>query len=218
VAQRGHKKLLARKNRGHNRLTPIQKEAVVHIFHTVGSISGTAMELGINAKTVKSCLDEANTNPELGAVRAHALTDVAAKINGVTNQIIDSIGPDDIHTERREVFTEKGSLKDVKIIGPSLKDKAICVAILTDKQKVITETIAGIKAPLAIGGGDRALLLPSDLHEARRLVAMKVKKLRLVDIEFDTGEAGEHIKETLVKVGLNVDDAEYEQVVGEPFD
>lgn len=213
------RKLLHKNRRGGKRLTQLQKETIVHMYHVIGSINGTANELGVTANTVRRVLHDANHDVGLGAARANALNEVAGKINGITNQILDSITPEELQTKRHEVRDASGKLLRVISEGPSLKDKAISAAIFADKQKVLTEAINAVRNPLVgTNAGDRALLLPDSLDETRRLIIQKAKRLRLLDVEFDTGETGQAIRRGLAMNGISnqeVEEADFDDPFGD---
>lgn len=211
-------KVMATGNRRNQRLTRQQQEEVIQVYHTLGSRAATARKLGICDATVKRCLVLANNDPTLGAARAQALTQVAGKINGVANQILDSITPEELETRKHMVYDKDGLLKRIVTSGPSLKDKSISISALTAQQKVITETTAIINNPELLMGADRILSMPDSIDEARRLITMKVKKLRFMDVEFETGAAGQRINMALNRQHISEQEVEDAELVGEPFD
>ena len=218
--KRSTRGLLAIVNRGNSRLTQIQKELVVQTYFLKGSYCGTSRELGITVATVKRIIDEANQQPELMAARTRALDQIAGKVAGITEQVIDSITPEEIQTRVHEVRDAEGKLKRVVTTGPSLRDKGFFIGILTDKQKVLADARAVIHGQDTMDMGRLALSLPDTVEEAKRLIVQKAKRLR-VYTEITFKDDAPEIQKGLTKAGITddqIDEAELVLAGEDPFD
>lgn len=208
--------------RDNRRLTPAQQEAVVRTYFTIGTIQGTAKKLGIANQTVHNALKAMQTDPTLVAARGQALDQMAGKIHAVTDAVIDSITPEELVTTRREVRDRAGNLMRVVIDGPSLKDKALTISTLADKQRTLAEAKqrAAESSVFKITHSD--LMLPDTIEDKRLMIASMVKRLRVVDVYMRDDESQQNINRLLNKVGIHskdIEEAEIELIPGvAPFD
>lgn len=206
------KNSLTRRKKG-ARLTPAQQEAVVRIYFTNGNYSKTARELGLSIKAVKNAIEAAQNDPVLMAHRGDALDQLAGKIHGVTDEVLESITSEELQTERHHVYDTEGNLLRVVTSGPTLRDKALLVGIFTDKQSVLQKARAEATEYATAGSGDISLMLPEHIDDKRRLIMQKVKRMRIMDVEFDTGETGKTLNMALNRVGITEDEIEEADVV-----
>lgn len=210
---------LAYHHRQGHRLTPAQKESILRSYHLHGSYHRVAKIMGISDVTVKRVVLETQLDPAFAHVRAQAFDEMAGKVAAITDQVVESIQPGELVTTHHQVHDACGNLLRVVTEGPSLKDKALAIGILLDKQAVLQQ--AKSKA-IEAGKGNQSgqgLLLPESVEEMRHLLAQKVKSLRIMDVQFDNSELGQQVKTTLKKVGITEDDVQGAEVFAtEPFD
>lgn len=210
--------------RSNTRLNRTQQETVIQTYFALGSMNATAKKLGVCFATVKRTLDNAYQDPTLLAVRGKTYDRMAGKLNAVTDTIVDSITPDELTVTRHEVRDAAGNLLRVVREGPSIRDKALAIGILVDKQRVLQDARDRAFAPAVDSGNALGnLLIPDTLEDKRRLIASKVKRLRLLDVEFSsTGDTGQTIDTALNRLGIaesDVADAVVELVPSAaPFD
>lgn len=212
----GKKKYLSIRNRANKRLTAAQKETVVQTYFMLGNKNATAKELGLNVATVDRIVRQAQDDPNLMAVRTRVMDETAGRIQDVTNRVIDSISDEELQTETHRIYDANGDLKRIVQSGPSLKDKAQIIGTLIDRQATLEASKAAIKNPLNLDAGQRALVLPDQIDAAKALIARKVKRLRIVDAEFETGEVGKRINMELNR--HHISDKDVSDAVFEPFD
>lgn len=192
--------------RDSRRLTPAQQEAVVRTFFTIGTIHGTAVQLGCSENAVRTALREMQNDPALAAARGQAIDEMAGRISAVTNQVIDSITPDELVTVRRDVRDRQGNLIRTVVDGPSLKDKALAIGILADKQKVLIDAKARATEAAGFGANGTGLMLPETIEEKTRLVASMVKRLRVIDVFVRDDVVQANVSSMLNKVGVREQD------------
>ena len=204
------------------RLSRAEQEAVVRTFFTIGTVTGTASKLGVSPNAVRRALLEAENDPMLMAARGQALDEMAGKIHAVTDQVVASITPEELVTTRREVHDRQGNLLRVVVEGPTLRDKALAIGILADKQKTLAEARRLANDRVALQANHNALMLPETIEQKQALVASMVKRLRIVDVFMNDDEVQGDIKRVMNKVHVteaDVEDAEVELASGmAPFD
>lgn len=161
-------------------------------------------------------------DPSLAQARGQAIDEMAGKIHAITGKVIDSITPEELVTTRREVRARDGSLVRVVVDGPSLKDKALAIGILADKQKVLLDAKARATEAAHMGAGVSGLMLPETIEGKMQLVASMVKRLRVVDVFMHDPEAQNTVSKLTNKVGVreqDIEDADLEFAAGmAPFD
>jgi len=171
-------------------LTPIQKELILQVYFTRGTLAATAREVGCAVMTVKRVVDEANNNPLLYAGRARALDQLAGQVHNVAEQVVNSIKPEELETSFHEKYGVRGNFTGWATRGPSLKDKAFTISVLTDKLKILQAARQELVNPIdpQLDESQRILMFPKSVEEARHLIAQKVKRLRILDMEFHVGD------------------------------
>jgi hypothetical protein len=111
-----------------------------------------------------------------------ATQDLAGRAHRAAENVLDSIGPADLESGRIVEKDEDGNVTNVKMWGPSLLQKVTAVGILADK----TKTLQDLQEQLAIEAGQAdAMPLPADVNQAISQIASKVKRLRLLDVQFE---------------------------------
>lgn len=208
--------------RAGRRLTPAEQEAVVRTFFTMGNVHATAVKLGCSEKAVRTALRDMQNDPALAAARGQAIDEMAGRIHAVTNNVIDSITPEELVTTRREVRDQHNNLLRVVMDGPSLKDKALAIGILADKQKVLLDARAKATEAAAFSAVNSGLLLPETIEAKTELIASMVKRLRVVDVYMRDDASQNVVGHLLNKVGIREQDiaeADIELAAGmAPFD
>lgn len=197
------------------KLTQFQREMIIQTYALCGNKTHTAREVGCSVPSVYSVLKAAETDRSLQKARSRALESVAGQVHAKTVDILGSIGPTDLESGLIKVKNEDGTLKSVKAWGPSLMQKVTSAAILTDKLKVIAETKAAL-AQDAANGDPAALPMPDSVQGALKMLGEKVKRLRILDVQF----ADKH-EDTVSKVQevahaaslhKNIEEADYEEL------
>jgi hypothetical protein len=195
-------------------LTPTQEEMVIQAYAVTGNKSQVAKELGMSWPTVHRVVKKAETNLELQKARVRALESVAGQVHGKTVEILDSISPEDIESGLIKKFDDEGQLVSAKGYGPSLMQKVTSAAILTDKLKVIEETKSAIMQDRGDDAG--ALPMPQDIESALRAIGDKVKRLRVMDVQFHdkAPEVAAKVQDAAHRASLNkdIEEASYEEL------
>ena len=146
--------------------------------------------------------------------RKRALDELAGQVHGKTHEILESISPSDLESGRQLFHDEEGRVTRKVEWGPSLLQKVTAAAILTDKVKVIEETKAVLEADP--GAGQTGLPLPGTVQESLRLLGAKLKRIRVLDVQFDSKqpELSERLQNTVTEAALHpeVENADYEEI------
>jgi hypothetical protein len=128
----------------------------------------------------------AETDPELRQARFRALESLAGKAHEKAEAVLDAITPTDLKSERIYRHNDEGEVIGAAEIGPSLRDKAFAFAQISDRVTALQQarlTAAQASSPNQLGA-DSGLLLPDTIEATRLMLAQKVKRLRLLDVEF----------------------------------
>lgn len=214
---------LASHLRGQRQLTNAQKEAVLRTYHMTGTYTGVARILGLSYATVKRVVLQHQLDPSFAHTRAQAFDEMSGKVSAITDQVLESITPEELVTKSHKVYDASGNLLRIVQEGPALRDKALAVGILLDKTAVLQNARSKALSISDQVGGGPALLLPDNIQDMRDMLATKVKSLRIMDIHFQETELGQHVDKLIRKVGVqenDITDAEVEPIAvgGEPFD
>jgi len=215
VPRRG---ILAAHNRGSRKFTPAQKEAVLRSYHLHGSYRAVANALGIHDASVKRIVLECQLDPAFAHTRAQAIDEMSGKIAAITDQVIDSIKPEELETTHHKVYDACGNLLRVVQEGPGLKDKALAIGIMLDKQAVLQQVRGKALDTSSRHGGGTGLLLPESIEDMRDMLASKIQSLRILDIKFNNSEVGQRVTSTLEKLGITEEDIADTQYEAAPFD
>jgi hypothetical protein len=191
------------------RLSQLQRELVVQAYHTCGSVAETARQTGIHATTVSRILRESETDPTLRAARTRALGELAGKVHQKAETVLDSIGPVDLEVKDEPIFGKDGNIIGYRRLGPTLRDKAYSFSLLADRVTALQQARNSLSVPDSPSLGDAGLaglLLPDNIEDTRRQIVAKVRRLRLLDIEFREGETSQRIDVLKHKSGVTDDD------------
>lgn len=182
------KKPIAKMTKSGRPLTEIQRETVLQVYAVTGNKSETARQLGVSESTVYKLIKEASKAPaKLREARAQATEELAGRVHSKAEMILDSITPADLESGRIEQYDEDGRLTNIKLWGPTLLQKVTSVAVLADKTKVLSELREGLRS--THDTGTDSMPLPQDVDTALRQIAQKVKRLRLLDVQFESNPA-----------------------------
>lgn len=198
-------------------LTQLQREMIIQAYALCGNKAAVSREIGCARETVNRVIKQAERDKDLQEARASALTSVAGQIHGKTEEIIASIGPEDMESGLIKSYNDKDDpnrLTSVKAYGPSLLQKVTSAAILTDKIKVVEETK---QALLQDSGGDGPdLLLPQDIRASIRMLGDKVKALRVIDVQFKDKheDTASKVQEVAHRAALDedIEEADFEEL------
>lgn len=199
-------------NRSHSRLTQTQRELVVQAHAACGSIAATARELGISEITIRRVVREADTDTSLQVARGRALQELAGKAHAQAERVLDAISDEELTYERAETYDQYGNFKGFAEAGAGIVEKARAFGIFADKISLLQQARAATLSPDPQNPSEAGLLLPQTVEDAKRMIAQKVRRLRIVDMEFDQGETGERVRELTRRANLSntdVEDADY---------
>ena len=197
-------------------VTQLQKELIIQTFALCGNKSEVARQLGCAVATVANVVKQAEKDRSLQEARASCLNEVAGQVHGKTKEIIDSIGAEDLEYGLIKTYDKDDPtrLTSVRAYGPSLLQKVTSAAILTDKMKVIEET----KAALLQDGTDSPdqLMMPSTVQDALKMLGKKIKRIRMLDVQFagkneDTVSKVQDVAQR-AELDKDIDEADYEEL------
>lgn len=197
-------------------VTQLQKEMIVQAYALCGNKTQVAREMQCSNQTVHNVIKEAQTNRSLQKARASALEDVAGKLHSKTTEIIESITPEDMESGLIKVFDkdDPDKLVSVKAYGPSLLQKVTSAAIFADKLKVVEDVKKAIVEDNT--GNPATLPMPEDVQSALRMLGQKVKRLRVLDVQFDRNneDIASKVQDVALAASLNahVEEADYEDL------
>lgn len=201
-------------NRPNRYLSPVQKELICQTHAACGSIAATVRETGVAYATVQNVLREAETDLTLQRARGRALESLAGKATEQAERILGSIDDDELRTANLPTYHPNGSFRALQELGPGLVGKARAFGIFADKiallQQARTATLPGSSD--ANPTGDAGLLLPTTVEDAKRMIAQKIRRLRIVDMSFSEGDTGQRIDHLANRANLreqDIADADY---------
>lgn len=195
-------------------LTGLQKEGIVQMYALCGNKTEVARHMGLSYPTVLTVLKEAENDSQLQKARQRAMEDLAGKVQHKTNEVLESITPEDMESGLIKKYDDEGNLVSVKGYGPSLMQKVTSAAILTDKMKVIQETKQALEQDRA--QDPNALPRPGDVAEAIKQIGDRVKRLQILDIQFAdrNPDVANKLQDVAAKASLDerLEDAEFEEL------
>jgi len=214
VARRKRKKPGLLANRPNRRLSPVQKELIAQTHASCGSINATCRELGVSYETVRKVLREAEEDLNLQRARRRAVDELAGKASAQAERLLGSITDEELQSATLPTYHPNGAFKSLQELGPGLAGKARAFGIFADKvallQQARSATLPGSSDPSRTG--DAGLLLPNNVDDAKRMIAQKVRRLRIVDLQFSEGETGQRIDYLADRANLreqDIEDADY---------
>lgn len=201
-------------NRPNHRLTRLQKELIAQTHAACGSINATSRELGVSAITVSKVLREAEEDFGLQRARGRAIEALAGKATEQAERVLGSIEDDELQSATLPTYHPNGTFKSMQELGPGIVGKARAFGVFVDKiallQQARQATLPG--SSNASQEGEMGLLLPQSVEEAKRQIAQKVRRLRIVDISFNEGETGQRINDLASRANVreqDIEDADY---------
>ena len=196
------------------------KELCVQAYALSGNKSQVARDLNLSRPSVVKIIRESETNRELQKARKRALDDMAGQVHGKATEIIESIAPVDLESGRELRRNGEGQVIGKVEWGPSLLQKVTAAAILTDKIKIIEETKQALLADNESGQG--GLPLPSSVQESLRLLGAKIKRIKVLDVQFESKqpELTERLQDTVAAAEAHpdIEEADYEEIQFDDFD
>lgn len=198
-------------------LTEIQRESILQVYALTGNKSETARQLGVSESTVYNVLRAAQSAPaELRQARADVVTELAGRVHATANRVLDSISDADLESGRIEDYDDAGKLTRVQLWGPSLLQKVTSVAILADKTRVLNDMREGLLA--ATDASPLAMPLPQDVDAALRSIAQKVRRLRIMDVQFDQTPVAQELSQKIQDALCTEEIVDAEYAVIDEFD
>jgi hypothetical protein len=198
------------------KISPVKAEQIRQTFMLTDNKMETARQCNVSIKTVYNVLNEPE-DPQAAANRAKLAQQLATKAHVKAEQIFDSITEDDFKSgyltddDGNLVFDKQGR---PIFQGPTLNQKAVSAAIMIDKLAVIEQYRQNV-----LGNENQSqLMLPEDIETLKSGIAQKVKKLRVMDIEFGDSEADQRAKDLLNKAQAELDRAEEIEAIELDFD
>lgn len=194
----------------------VKKEQIRQTFLLTNNKQETARQCSVSIQTVYNVLNEAE-DPEISKNRANLARQLATKAHVKAEQVLDSITEEDFQSgylrdeEGNLIFDKQGR---PIFTGPTLNQKTVSAAILVDKLDVIERYRQSVLGE----GGPTELLLPEDIQALKSGIASKVKKLRVLDVEFGDDEADAKRKELLEQAQAELDRAEEIEAIELDFD
>lgn len=192
-------------------LDQFQQEMIVQAYAMTGNKSEVARRMKLSYPTVNRILKKAETDPVLLKARADVMSHLGGKVYKKTEEILDSIGAQDIESGHIKKYDEEGNLESVRSYGPSLMQKVTSAAILSDKLRVLHDTKRAI---LDDGGAQPgALPLPGNVQDALKLIGEKVKRLRVIDVQLHdkVPDLATKVQDIAVRAS-NISDADFEEL------
>lgn len=196
------------------KVSPVQEEMIVQQYSLCGNMAEVARQMGLSYPVISRVIKAAEKTPALQQARSRALEDIAGRVHKKTDDILESITPEDMESGLIKTFDKEGRLIAAKSYGPSLMQKVTSAAILTDKLKVIQETKNALLQDQA--ADPNGLPLPGDVRTALKQIGDRVKRLRVIDIQLadNQPELANKIQEVAHKASLDegIEDAEFEEL------
>ena len=164
-------------------LSPVKKEQIRQTFMLTSNKRETARLCAVSEKSVYNVVNEPE-EPETIKARQRSATMLAGKVHAKTDQILDHITENDF---------QSGYLKDIDgdlvfdrqgrpiWMGPTLNQKVLSAAILTDKLPVLDS----YRKQMDDGGDIAALPAPETISALVDSIKGRIKSLRMVDVQFD---------------------------------
>jgi len=161
----------------------MKREAILQTYALTGSYLETARIHDVAYQTVSKYVRSATEDdePEVRKIRSKTLGRVAAKVAGKTEEVIDSITPEDLQSGRIPLYAKDGkTIVGYKSWGPSLSQKALAVGILADKSKILGE----FTRSLDVDQASNQLPMPEDVDGLVRAIQGKVRSIKALQIDF----------------------------------
>ena len=196
-------------------LSDMEREMLIQQYAVCGNQRQVARNMGIGVKTVYNVLKEARTNTKLQKARAQAVEELAGKAHSKSLEMLDSITPADMESGLIDIHDHDGNLVARRQYGPSLLQKTTSLAIMVDKQAVLASMQRDLEeTSLDVAG----IPLPQDVNAAIKRIGTQLKRIRVLDLQFDTKQTdtAQHVQQVAQKVGLDLENATEAEV--EEFD
>jgi len=173
---------MERRGRGHGFTIP-EREAIYQAYLALGSKIAVARSLGLGKSTVHKVIREIEANAEpldLEKAREKMSLHLTGRLHETTNQILDSIKPEDVDSGRIPIRDAEGNLKGYTYFGPSLLQKATTVGIFTDKMKVLADYSRAVATDQASG----TLIMPETAAQLISAIRNRVASISVLNVNF----------------------------------
>ena len=187
-------------------LSDMEREMLVQQYAVCGNQRMVARNMGIGVKTVYNVLKEARTNTKLQKARAQAVEELAGKAHSKSLEMLESITPADMESGLIDIHDQHGNLVQRRQYGPSLLQKTTSLAIMVDKQAVLASMQRDLEETSVDVAG---IPLPQDVNAAIKRIGTQLKRIRVLDLHFDTKQTdtAQRVQEVAQKVGLDLENA-----------
>jgi len=211
------KKRMPKGTRSGKQLSDMEKEMVLQAYAICGNQREVARQFKISPKTVYNVLHQAKTDTKLQKARSNAVQELAGKVHGKSLELLESITPVDFESGFLEIHDNNGNVIRRQYYGPSLMQKTTSFAILVDKEKVLLEMQNMLEQDNVDAQG---MPLPGDVNAALQRIGQQIKRLRILDVQFDNKheDVAAKVQEVAQAAALQeeAEDAEYDEL--NPFD
>ena len=197
-------------------LSPLQKEQIRQTFMLTGNKQETARLCSVSVKSVYNVLNEPE-EPEVLKNRARVANQLSTKVHVKANTILDHITEDDFQSgylrdsEGDLVFDKQGR---PIWMGPTLNQKVVSAAIMVDKLSVLEDYRQKLDGDEGMG----ELIAPESVQALIGGIQGKIKKLRVLDVEFKDSAQEKAAEELLQKAQAEIERAEEAQFEELDFD
>lgn len=181
---------LGRERRGHGRgtgLTIVEKEAIYQAYLAMGNQAAVARTLGCSRKTVHAVIKGIESSlpaTKLKEAREQMAVNLTGRYHETTQQILDSIKPEDLESGRIPVYNAKGELTGYTYFGPTLVAKATAAGIMTDKIRVLADYEKAIGKDAQSG----QLIMPETAADLIKAIQAGVKEISVLNVRFRDDE------------------------------
>lgn len=188
-------------------LSDMEKEMLIQAYAVCGNQRAVARNMGVGVKTVYNVLKEARTNTQLQKARARAVEELAGKAHSKSLEMLESITPADMESGLIDIHDQHGNLVQRRQYGPSLLQKVTSVAIMVDKQAVLANMQRDLED---IGQTTSGIPLPGDVQGAIKRIGQQVKRLRILDVQFESKapDTAQKVQDMALKADVDFENAE----------
>jgi len=196
-------------------LSPVKKEQIRQTFLLTLNKTETARNCGVGLRSVYNVLNEAE-DPEVVKNRARAAVVLSGKVHVEAERILNSVAQESL--EGHYLVDEEGDMKFDRQgrpiwVGPTMNQKIIGAAILIDKLPVIEKYRSDMD-------GERtgiAMPTPDSIEALLSGIQMKVKRLKVLDVEFEDSDTSKRADDLLKDAQREIE-AEFTEVNMGDFD
>lgn len=164
------------------KLAPVDKEVIIQTQVATKNKAETARRTGFSYGTVCNILKAADEDGlDMRVARAEAIGKMASKNLIKAEEILDSIGAEDIQSGRFAIRDKDGDIIGYKYYGPSLLQKMTAYGIITDKGAVLAQNERALVQDENTG----VLLLPQNIEGLVGAIQHQIKELSILNVRFE---------------------------------